>query len=327
MIVGLTTLAACTPELPECVRASDVPATARAVAISLDRALEQKMLEVKPITTHSSRTEMALMLKPTVTSQPWIRIDPGWVAQNPRPNQAAFVTTQTVYVRMPKREKFKVYVRHVRLRPTRATGIPTDLNLVQFDHPKLVEFLRITGDEATDPPWKLVQIGVWAIVDDVSYEFVRPPTKGKHFGYRGNHEFATPGQIEQVMELLAKADHDRGEFALWHGVFDEMEKHVNDYEDDRDTDIVRAFTPFKNVCNFYPLELAGDVMIGALDRHDDAQGRAYRTYIVDVLIEHGTSREIEVLRRRSNFESNEKILAAMRQAILKFDAEAAVPGR
>jgi len=293
----------------------------------LDQALAQKMVEVKPLATHSSRTEMALMLIPKVTSQPWIRIDPGWVAQSSGPTHAAFVTTQTIYVRMPTRKKFKVYVRHVRLRPTRATAIPADLELVQFDHPKLIEFLRITGDEAENPPWKLVQIGVWALVDNVAYEFVRPPTKSKFFGYRGNHVFATPGQIEQVMELLAKADHDRDEFALWEGVFDEMGKHVTRYEDDRDVDPVRAFIPFKNICNFYPLDLAAEVMIGALDRHENAEGRAYRSFIVDVLIEHGTAREIEVLRQRANFESDEKILATMTKAIAVFEAELAAPGR
>lgn len=335
--IGSVALAACTPELPKLARESQLPAGVKSAAIPLERALKEGMLEARPLSTHSTRTEMAILLKPLVTSQPWIRIDPGWVAKNEEFSQVSFVTTHTVYARLPKRKDFRIRVRHVRPQWSKATGMPNDASLEQHTEPRLVDFLRKTGDGDKDPDWKELQIAVWALTDDISYDAVKPPTAGSHHGFRGNHQFATAGQIDGVMVLLASGGHDREEFSLWQTITAELDHQVEAYENYCDGETAaKAFIPFRKICNFYPLDVAADVMFGAFDRHEGEKGRDFRRHAVAILGEHamtnrGSRKEIELLKRRASFEDDQGILKTMRGIITEHENSAgrvvAAPGK
>jgi hypothetical protein len=324
-LIGLVVLAACTPELPKFAREHQLPPSVKSAAIPLERALKEGMVEATPLATHSTRTEMAILLKPLVTSQPWIRIDPGWVAANKQFSQVSFVVCHTVYARLPQRKNYTIRVRHARLKCTRSTGMPSDSRLEQVDDERLVSFLETTDDGDKDPDWKILQIAVWALTDDISYteRTVKPPTSGDHIGFKGNHQYATAGQIGEVMELLASAGHDREDFNLWKTINEQLDHEVVAYENHWDNDAAKAFVSFKKICNFYPLEVAADIMFSAFDRHEGVKGRDFRFEVVNILGRHGGDREIKLLRERSSFEADQKILKTMHTIIDGY----AAPGR
>lgn len=313
----LWALAGCTPELPEVVREQSVSEDVKAEAIPLELALERNMVKARPLPGHDARNEeMTILLEPLVTSQPWIRIDPGWKAENEEFSKVAFVTTHTVYVRMPKRKKYKAKVRHVRLFHTRSTGMPENCKLAKMDDERLIGFLKMTGDAGEEPDWKLTQLAVWALADkDMSYAKVQPPEDVEHHPFRGNKQFATAGQIKKVMELLESGGFDREEFPLWRELVAVMDVHVASYENYWDSAPNRALVPFRRICNYYPLEVAADVIFSAFDRHEGDAGRKFRALAVETLGKHRGPREMERLQRSANYESDPKLLESM-QAIL-----------
>ena len=211
-------------------------------------------------------------------------------------------------------EAEEVYVQRASL-PPQVDGLDwhsSDPKFVRYAGNKteeLINFLKVSGDKEKDPPWKLVQFAVWSIVEDIEYARVRPEGADNHLRFRGNEQFATAGQIDQVMTMIEESNLDRSDFRLWQELLAELDKYVVEYENDYTSDPDRAFMSFRQICNYYPLDVAEDIMLSAFDRHEGQAGIKFRLRVVEVLGEHGTTKEIAALKRRSDFETDDKVLA------------------
>ena len=291
----------------------------RASAISLETAVEDGLVDAAILSEGSSLNAMALLLTPKVTSQPWIRVDSGLWAEGAVESDGGFVSYQTTYVRVPKDTKYRVSLPHVRIRSGKSEGIRRGTTLGELEHEEIRAFFDVLDLKEEQPDWKIVQVATWALSEDVSYHRVRPSSQRS--GLRGNLVQVDAGELTEVTELLAEAGHPGDRFAFWSEALDVLDEQAERYDQFTMDGGPGALDSFKQVAEFYPFEIASDVVIGAFDRHPGPEGVDYRRHAIQVLGRHGGARELEVLEQRSRFEDDEELFDQMMRLIAEVSAK------
>lgn len=302
--------------------ANEVTAAVQRAAIPLDQAVKQGVVKVITRDHNSTRTEMGLVLKPTGTSQPWIRIDAGWQVADPEKPDHVYITTETRYARLAKRKNLLVTIPHVQQTLFRSFGIPTGAVLSRCEDQQLLDFFAAVGKRAEPPTWKELQIATWMLTQDISYAQVRvPPSDGKV--RLRTHPVVGSAEIQHIVGMLEDAGYARGDFALWNGALDEVDRLVGLYDALADAEERSALGPFRQLCDLYPLESASDVLVGAFDRHTGRKGMLFRRYAFDVLRRVGGSPEMTLIKRYADMEPDSALAKAMAQTVKSAAAAAA----
>ncbi len=311
LVVGLAP--ACTTEDPQTVRPSELTPGERAGAISLESAMKDGLVEATIPSEGSTLHAMTILLEPNVTSEPWIRIGAGlWTEGSV--GDGGFATYQTLYVRIPRDTPYRVSLPHVRIRSGKSDGIWDGATISELNHDVIRPFFEVLDLKQEPLDWKLVQVATWALSEDIGYARLR------RSGLRGNPLYVGAEDLVSVTRLLAEAGHTGSEFAFWSEALDVLGEQVEQYDRLVFDEEPGALGPFKQVCDFYPFEIASDIVIGAFDRHAGPEGRDYRRYAIEVLGRHGGAHELEILEQRSRFEDDEILFDHMMAIIAEVSA-------
>lgn len=299
-----------------------VSAEVRASAVKMEDAIQQGLLEVITKDYNSTRTEMGLVLSPTDTSQIWIRIDAGLQVVDPKRADHIYITTQTKFVRLARRNNFLVTLPFVQRTLFRSFGIPSGAKLTRCEDERLIKFFSAIDSSDESPEWKHVQIATWVLTQDISFERVRvPPKDGKV--RLTTHPTITSREMLDIFEMLQKVGHEKESFALWTEAMDELDHLVGRYESRVDGNPKHTIRPFRLICDLYPLESAADILVSCFDRHQGEDGLAFRSYAFETLQKVSGPVEHEMIKSAAGLESDSGLFEKMTAAI----ASAAAPAK
>ncbi len=301
---------ACTSEPPFVGVTSEVGDDERNSAVALEEAIARGLVEVITRDHNCTRTELGLVIRPLDRSQAWVRVDAGLQLVDPEREQQVYLTTHTKYARLPSRKNLLVTIPYVQRTRFRSRGIPSGSKLSRCEDDRLMAFLTVINSGPAMPAWKVLQFATWALSENIPFDRAHVSSNSKT-AIPGFYPKINCCELMRVVTLLERSGHKKEDFDIWHGALDEADRLTGVYEDLMDKADRRAIQSFRMICDLYPLESASDALVGCFDRHQGKGGLPYRHYAFEVLRKIGGPREIAVLKKVSEFESDPELFGQM----------------